>query len=107
MVAHEVLEHRAVTVGIQDPLDDRVESGVQCVASGHADQTDVGCAGPVALAQHDAGHGVLADQGQIAAEPLAQTGRDGRLPGGAVAAHDDQPRLLGSHHHERHDTDRH
>jgi hypothetical protein len=49
-------------------------------AGGQVDQADVRGTGPVALPEHDAAEVVLTDQGQAAAEPLTQAGRDGRLP---------------------------
>jgi hypothetical protein len=88
-------EHVAVAVGVEDAFDHDVEPGVQGVAGGEVDQADVRRSGPVAFAEHDAPE-VLGDQGDAAAEPFAQAGGDGRLPRGAVAAHHDQPGLLGS-----------
>ncbi|MFJ8364404.1 hypothetical protein [Streptomyces sp. NPDC093984] len=81
-------------------------AGVQGVASRQVDQADVRRSGPVMLAQHDAAQVVLADQGQAAAEPLAEAGRDRRLPRGAVAAQHDQPGFFSAHHHGAHVIDR-
>ncbi|GGV70058.1 hypothetical protein GCM10010277_80610 [Streptomyces longisporoflavus] len=76
--ADQVPEHGAVAVGVQDAFDD-VESVVQDVAGGHADQADVSGTGPVTFAQHDPAQAVLGDDGEVAAELLAQAGRDGGL----------------------------
>ncbi len=94
-----------VAVGVEDAFDHDVESGVQGVAGGQVDQAGVRRSRPVVLAQHGAAKVVLADQGQAAAEPFTQDGRDGRLPRGAVAAQDGQPGFLGTHHHGPHATD--
>ncbi|GHD06246.1 hypothetical protein GCM10010313_24140 [Streptomyces violarus] len=98
-------EHVAVAVGVEDAFDHDVESGVQRVAGRQVDQADIRGTGPVALAQDDAAEVVLADQGQAAAELLAEADCDGRLARGAVAAQDDQPGFFGAHHHGGHVTD--
>ncbi len=77
VVGAQLREHVAIAVGVEDAFDHDVESGVQGVAGGQVDQADVRGAGPVTLSEHDAAEVVLADQGQAAAEPLAQAGRDG------------------------------
>ncbi|WP_437050806.1 hypothetical protein [Streptomyces sp. enrichment culture] len=83
-----------------------MEPGVKGVAGGQIDQADVGRAGPIPLAPHDAAQVVLADQGQAAAELLPDADRDGRLARGAVAAQHDQPGFFGAHHHGGHATGR-
>ncbi|NMI55761.1 hypothetical protein HEP83_08885 [Streptomyces sp. RLA2-12] len=93
VVGAQLGEHVAITVGVHDAVDNDVVSGVQGIAGRQSDQADVGHSWPVALAQHGATEVVLADQGEAAAELLAQAGRDGRLPRGAVAAQHDQPGL--------------
>lgn len=80
VVGAELGEHVAVAIGVGDAFDHDVESGVQGVAGSQVDQADVRGPGPVALSEHDAAEVVLADQGQAAAEPLTQAGRNGRLP---------------------------
>ena len=105
VVGAQLGEHAAVAVGVEDAFDDDVESGGKRVAGGEVDQADVRRSRPVAFAEDDAAQVVLADDGQVAAELLAQAGRDGRLPRGAVAAQDDQPGFFGSHHHGGHVID--
>lgn len=47
--------------GVEDALDDRVVAVVEGVAGHGVHQADVGAAGDIALAEHDAAQGVLAD----------------------------------------------
>ncbi|WP_069766908.1 hypothetical protein [Streptomyces sp. LUP30] len=89
----------------EQAFDDDVEPGVRGVASGQVDQADVRGAGAVAFAEDDTAEVVLADQGQAAAEPLAQAVRDRRFPRGAVTAQDNQPGLSGTRHHGAHAVD--
>lgn len=74
-----------------------MEAVVQGVAGGEVDQADVGTAGPVPFAEHDPTKVVLAHDGEVGAELLAQTGRDRRLTGAAVPADHDQTRVLATH----------
>ncbi|WP_326812329.1 hypothetical protein [Streptomyces scopuliridis] len=77
MLANKVFQHPGVSVGVQqDARGHRVESGVQRVASCYAGQADVGRAGSVPLAQHDAAQVVLSNQGQVAAEMGVQASRN-------------------------------
>jgi hypothetical protein len=66
VVADQGGEHRAVVVGVEDALHDRVVAAGEGEAGGLVDEVDVRAAGNVALAQDDSSQVVLADDRQVA-----------------------------------------
>ncbi|MFD0573957.1 hypothetical protein ACFQ0T_38035 [Kitasatospora gansuensis] len=87
MVGHQVCEHRAVALGVEDALDDGVAAAVEGMPGNQADQADVRAAGDVPLTQHLTAQQVLSDDRQAPAVRGADPGGGARLPGAAWSAH--------------------
>jgi len=93
VVADQGGEHRAVVVGVEDALHDRVVAAGEGEAGGLVDEVDVRAAGNVALAQDDSSQVVLTDDRQVApAVPGAYRRGCRGLAGCGVAPDHDQLR---------------
>lgn len=71
-------EHARAVRGVEDALDDRVVAVVEGVAGHGVHQADIGAAGDIPLAEHDAAQVVLADDRD--APPVPVTERDATVP---------------------------